>query len=585
MNWIEFGKAVLYLLGERKRTYLTFSFILFLILGFGALPPYIIGKTVDFLSTYKAGESIQPFYILVIAGSILTSFAAFIRLQLKQSMGDVQSDISYDVRVKGFERLMDLSLAWHDKELTGNKYQRLQKGIGDLWTISYFFSNTIYPTIIGLVYTTVLLVFIRPFYISLYFLYNIGFFLILRYFYNRIQYLNEELNKAMENASGANVEGIGNILTIKSTGAQKKFGEHIAKQEHIKKEFEYSIRRVSIQQWQVYQVYNAFVMGIFLLLSGLDVVNGLLTAGSIVIINSYLVQMTNRTSEILSNYEKILEAKSGIGRMMSIFWAQDTKKTGTENFPADWKNISLEKANFVYAHVKNNTNTALTNIDLSINRYQKIGIVGKTGSGKSTLSKILVGLYPLTSGTYKIGSRNFSDISHEELSKHIAIVLQDSEMFNMTLEENITLLRKVDKELLEKAIKVAQLEEVVKKLPQGLITPIGEKGYHLSGGERQRVGIARAICRDPEIIIFDEATSSLDSRTEEKIQKALEQELTKKTLIFIAHRVSTLKNVETIYVFKEGSIIEKGTYEDLIKRTDSVFSQLYNLQVDKRRPS
>jgi ABC-type bacteriocin/lantibiotic exporter with double-glycine peptidase domain len=265
----------------------------------------------------------------------------------------------------------------------------------------------------------------------------------------------------MENASGANVEGIGNILTIKSTGAQKKFGEHIAKQEHIKKEFEYSIRRVSIQQWQVYQVYNAFVMGIFLLLSGLDVVNGLLTAGSIVIINSYLVQMTNRTSEILSNYEKILEAKSGIGRMMSIFWAQDTKKTGTENFPADWKNISLEKANFVYAHVKNNTNTALTNIDLSINRYQKIGIVGKTGSGKSTLSKILVGLYPLTSGTYKIGSRNFSDISHEELSKHIAIVLQDSEMFNMTLEENITLLRKVDKELLEKAIKVAQLEEVV----------------------------------------------------------------------------------------------------------------------------
>jgi ABC-type multidrug transport system fused ATPase/permease subunit len=95
----------------------------------------------------------------------------------------------------------------------------------------------------------------------------------------------------------------------------------------------------------------------------------------------------------------------------------------------------------------------------------------------------------------------------------------------------------------------------------------------------------RQICRDPEIIIFDEATSSLDSRTEEKIQKALEQELTKKTLIFIAHRVSTLKNVETIYVFKEGSIIEKGTYEDLIKRTDSVFSQLYNLQVDKRRPS
>ncbi|KXK10162.1 MAG: putative multidrug export ATP-binding/permease protein [Microgenomates bacterium OLB23] len=191
-----------------------------------------------------------------------------------------------------------------------------------------------------------------------------------------------------------------------------------------------------------------------------------------------------------------------------------------------------------------------------------------------------MGLYPLSAGRYTIDSTNYYDLSAESISHHIAIVLQDSEMFNMTLRENITLLRSVSEELLLKAVKVAQLEDVVTKLPDGLETLIGEKGYHLSGGERQRVGIARAICKNPEIIIFDEATSSLDSRTEGKIQSALEKELSKKTLIFIAHRVSTLKNVDIIYVFKGGRIVESGTFKSLGADSQSYFSHLYKLQAE-----
>lgn len=577
-SWLDFGKAVLYLLGKRKRAYLLLSFVLILILGFGALPPLIMGMVVDYFSTYTKGASLQPFYILVLVGSVLASIAAYLRLQIKQYMGDIQSEVSYDIRVKGFDRLLDLSLAWHDKELTGNKYQRLQKGIGDLWTISYFFSNTMYPTAINFVYTVGLLIVIRPPYIALYALYGIGFCLILRFFYDRIQDLNEKLNKSMEDASGAHVEGLGNILTLKSSGAQKKFGEHIAKREQLKKTFEYEIRRVSIMQWQVYQIYNAAIMGIFLLISGIDVARGVLSAGSIVIINSYMIQLTNRTSDILSNYEKMLESKSSIGRMMTIFWAKDGDTSGKAPFPLKWDSLSLLKADFSYNHIENHAPAALADINISIPKFQKVGIVGKTGSGKSTLSKILVGLYPLSQGSYMIGSSNFYDVSHDEISQHIAIVLQDSEMFNMTLEENITLLRKVDPELLKKAIKISQLDEVIAKLPDGLHTAIGEKGYHLSGGERQRVGIARAICRDPEIIIFDEATSSLDSRTEGKIQDGLEKELSKKTLLFIAHRVSTLKNVDVIYVFENGTIVEAGSFKKLHENKNSVFSKLYKIQ-------
>ena len=163
----------------------------------------------------------------------------------------------------------------------------------------------------------------------------------------------------------------------------------------------------------------------------------------------------------------------------------------------------------------------------------------------------------------------------------MSMVLQDSEMFNMTIRENITLLRNIPEETLVKSIKIAQLESVIAKLPNGLETVIGEKGYHLSGGERQRVGIARAICQDPEIIIFDEATSSLDSQTESKIQKALEKELEKKTLIFIAHRISTLKNADVIYVFESGKIVESGSYTTLLNKKNSLFNSLYITQERK----
>ena len=151
-------------------------------------------------------------------------------------------------------------------------------------------------------------------------------------------------------------------------------------------------------------------------------------------------------------------------------------------------------------------------------------------------------------------------------------------MFNLSLKENITLMRKFDRYLFEKAVRVAQLDEVINKLPKGIDTLIGEKGYHLSGGERQRIGIARTIYRDAQIIIFDEATSSVDNKTEQLIQEALENELKKKTLIFIAHRVSTLKSVDMIYVFKDGKISESGNYGELINNVDSEFFRLNKIK-------
>ena len=177
-------------------------------------------------------------------------------------------------------------------------------------------------------------------------------------------------------------------------------------------------------------------------------------------------------------------------------------------------------------------------------------------------------------GSYTIGGLSFYDLTHEEQTHQVTLVLQETEVFNLSLRDNITLMRDIDDETVKKALRIAQLSDVVAKLPMGLDTLVGERGYYLSGGERQRVGIARAICKNSPIIILDEATSSVDSRTELFIQQALEKELADRTIISIAHRVSTLENCDMVYVFEEGRIAEMGKFVSLMDDSSSKFFAL-----------
>ena len=178
----------------------------------------------------------------------------------------------------------------------------------------------------------------------------------------------------------------------------------------------------------------------------------------------------------------------------------------------------------------------------------------------------------------KVDGKTINQFNSDSVKESISIVLQDSEVFNMSMYENLTLMQKKKNGILIKnAVQISELLPIIKRLPQGIDTPIGEKGYQMSGGERQRLGIARALCRDSPIIIFDEATSALDSKTESKIQSAIDTKLTNKTTITIAHRLSTLKKSNKIIVLKSGKVIESGSYNQLIKNK-GLFYDLYKKQ-------
>ncbi len=575
-SWWDLAGSIVYLIGDKKKKYLTLLAFLFIVNFYSIIPPFILGKIVDFFTNFKSGDSLGTFYFYAIFLGGSFSLVSFIRLNLKKTLGNINSDINYLTRVKGFERLVNLSLIETRNETAGEKATKIQNGTRAFGTLAHITNNEVFQSITSVIGIFIIFLFLKANYIIFIIIYILGFFAIVKYFYSKIQRLNYEYNISMEKSGGSYVEGLSNILTIKSLGAKKSFRSHIALKESVRKAYEYKIRKYGNGQWQVFQVFNGICTATFLYLIGTDIVTGAITLGSIVIFYGYLQRLTGSAGDMLSTYEELIEAKTGIARMMPIFLSDHKTDKGNKSFPQTWKEIRITNAGFDYKKEdKLKGKTGVKNINLAIRNGEKIGIVGKSGSGKSTLAKLLIGLYQFDSGTYKIDNISFYNIRETSTLKHEALVLQETEMFNLSIKDNVTLLKRIRPDLFEKAVHISQLRTVINDLPQNMDTLIGEKGYHLSGGERQRVGIARAIYKDPQILIFDEATSSLDSKTERLIYSGLENELKNKTTIIIAHRVTTLENVDKIYVMEQGKIVEEGKYQDLVTDPRSNFYRIY----------
>ncbi len=585
-SWSDLVRAYWQLLGSIRWKWLGLMSCLFAINFYALVPPLIVGKIVDVFTV--PGRSITQFYVLASILGVSFITISFLRLTVKYRIGNLQSEVIYQTKVRGFEKLLDFSLGWHLEESAGVKAQRVISGVESYRILNHRLTNEIMRSVTSIIGVVGVFLFLRPPYVLFFAGYVVGFWIILKAFYRKIHRENESYFLAVEKAGGSYVEGLSNILTIKTLGANSSFRKHIATKEDIIKQHDFTIRRFFNGMWKSFHILNGICYGSFLYLVGRDVLAQLISAGSLVIFYGYLQSLIGNASDMIDTYETTVNAKSGIGRMMSIFWMKVTMTTGKKRLSKHWDNITLDAADFTYMPGQSalpdaprsmkETPRALANVTLAIPRAAKIGVVGKTGSGKSTLAKVLAGLYPLSSGTYTIGGTSFYELTHEEQTTQLTLVLQETEIFNLSLIENITLLHTISSSVLEKALRIAQLDEVVEKLSDGLQTLVGEKGYHLSGGERQRVGIARAICKNSPILILDEATSSLDSKTERRIQEALEKELDDKTIISIAHRVSTLEKTDQIYVFSDGAIVESGTFQSLSKDPKSTFYDLYHSQ-------
>ncbi|MBI3632727.1 MAG: ABC transporter ATP-binding protein, partial [Candidatus Vogelbacteria bacterium] len=490
-GWLDIPKSIWYFLGPDKAKWAFFNITLFSVFFYDFVPPMLVGRMIDFFTNYHAGDSLRIFYYYAIFLGVAHAIISLIRLTCKGRLSRIGISAKTRARIQGFDNLINLPLHWHAKENTGNKIERVFTGSQAIREWSFFSGNSVFPITVSFVGVLTIFLFLNPTFFIFMVVYEMFFYLTQRYYNGRIAEMNDQFNKSNQAASGSYMESTGNLLSIKAMGSEKNISKRVKETEETAQDLQHIISDLGIQKWKSFQVLNGFAFTVFFILISRQMLIGAMTVGSILVYYTYFSKLRDASYDANDATTKAIGLKSDLANMMPIFLEETGVRSGTQKFPKKWDKIEIVDGSFAYP----SGHKALDKINLTLSKNEKLGVAGASGSGKSTLVKILLGLYELESGQFRVGDKNYYDIIHEDLIKNIAVVLQETELFNLSLRDNITGLKNVDPDLLDKAIEVSQLGAVLKKLPDGLNTLVGEKGYKLSGGERQRLGIARAVCK------------------------------------------------------------------------------------------
>lgn len=325
----------------------------------------------------------------------------------------------------------------------------------------------------------------------------------------------------------------------------------------------------------------AVIVSVILWFGGYQVVNGALTAGSLVAFLTYAVNLANPVKRISRVYGTINKAMAAADRVFSVLdTAEELKdKPNAITMPKIKGNVTFEHVSFAY---KPGT-YVLHDLNLTAQSGQIVAFVGPSGAGKSTIANLIPRFYDVTEGSIKIDGMDIRDVKIKSLREQIGIVPQETMLFSGSVMDNIRYgrLDASDEEVVE-AAKAANAHNFITQLTDGYETKIGERGITLSGGQRQRIAIARAILKNPRILILDEATSALDTESEEIVQEALDKLMVGRTSFVIAHRLSTIVGADKIVVLDEGRVKECGTHQELMK-TGGLYSHLYNIQFSDKK--
>lgn len=303
-------------------------------------------------------------------------------------------------------------------------------------------------------------------------------------------------------------------------------------------------------------------------------VKGLISVGVISAFIVYAKQFSRPINEIAQIYGQLQTAIAGAERVFTVLDEVNEDKTGEELADEDTATVTFDKVRFSYA----SDCPVVQNFTLTVPSGKKVALVGATGSGKTTVVNLLMRFYDIDSGQIRINRQNIQDISRESLRRNVAIVLQDTVLFSGTVGDNLKYGNEnATEEQLEKAVEMSCCKEMLKMLPQGYDTVLNGSGENISQGQRQLLAIARAFVADPKILILDEATSNVDTRTEKAIQDAMQLVMQNRTSIVIAHRLSTIRDADMIVVMNHGEIVERGSHDELLSQKGKYY-ELYMTQ-------
>lgn len=533
-----------------------------------------------FVGAFADNATFNSEHAIIIAGTIVASVVISVLIHVLDDM--LWSRLRPQVFNHFSEFLNDYvqnqSVAFWKKRVVGKTSEQitfLAKGFDSLVEFMIVFAQVLVVVFnFGLIFSI-------NSYVALVFGAGVAFYMI--YCLSLLKYLrkaNKKVARAYSEMMGNIVDSLYNFMLVKLFSAsqyEKKFISVSRKNFEISRINAGMITRFF---WGVPSIIWALMFGIILFMCIRFYQAGIMTVSDIVFTSTVNVIIMGSISSIVFSLPRIADIVSSavqsyeeLVEPVSVQDAPNAQDLIVKNGEIEFKNVS-----FAY---DDSDSGVLNGVSLKIKSGEKVGLVGSSGAGKTTLVNLIMRLYDTQSGEVLIDGQNIKEVTQASLRKNIAFIPQDTNLFNRTVKENIAYGTEdfIDEDII-KAAKNAAADTFIESLPDSYDTVVGDRGLKLSGGQRQRIAIARAFLKNAPILILDEATSALDSETEIAIQDSFESLTAGRTTIVIAHRLSTLRNMDRIFVLDKGQIVEVGTHKELIKNKDGLYSHLWNMQVD-----
>ncbi|NRF25546.1 ABC transporter ATP-binding protein [Vibrio coralliilyticus] len=485
----------------------------------------------------------------------------------------VSKTITYQIRSKMIDKLGRISIRQYETRGSGGINAHL---ITDAETIDQFIGTTLSKFLISL------LTVIGTAGVLLWLEWRLGLFILLvnpiviyfsRKLGSKVKHLKKRENQSFERFQNRLVETLDGIYQLRAANREREFLSELKQQAN---QVRVDADKYAWQSEAAGRVsFLLFLLGfeLFRAVAMLMVLFSDLTIGQIFAVFGYLWFMLGPVQELLGIQFSWYSAKAAMGRINALLDLEEEHRPVSKinPFTTDREvDVKIENIDFSY----NEESKVLNNLNLNIPAGKKVALVGASGGGKSTLIQLLIGVYRQDSGIIRFNGETTDDISYDVIRDQIAVVLQQPILFNDSLRHNLTLGSDYDDLQLWRALEIAQMQDVISQLSDGLDTQIGRNGIRLSGGQRQRLAIARMVLSDTKFVILDEATSALDTATEAALHKALTEFLDGRTTLIVAHRLSAVKQADLIYVLEDGQVTQAGTHVELVKQ-EGLYQTLY----------